>query len=818
MAKKEKIVPVYIEDEMKDSYLDYAMSVIVSRALPEVRDGLKPVHRRILYTMNELGLFPGKPYRKSAKVVGEVHGSYHPHGDTAIYDTMARMVQGFSLRYPLIDGQGNFGSIDGDLPAAQRYTEVRLTPLATEILQDLEKGTVDFVSNYDGSLKEPLSLPALLPNLLINGASGIAVGMATHIPPHNLGEVIEGITRMIDNPELSLEELMEVIPGPDFPTGALIFGKEGIREAYAGGRGQIIVRARVKTEEVKAGREAIVITEIPYQVNKANLISKIADLVREKKIEGISDLRDESDREGMRVVIELKRGEIPEVVLNQLYRHTSLQATFGAIMLALVEGEPKILTLKEILSLYIEHRKEVITRRTRFELDKAEKRAHIVEGLKVALGNLDRIIATIKASPSADKAREALMRKFALSSEQAQAILVMQLQRLTGLERKKIDEEYLELIKTIARLKAILSSGKKVLGIIKEGLGEIKEKYGDARRTDILEQGAELAMEDLIKEEDMAITISRAGYIKRLPLDTYRQQRRGGRGVTGMETKEEDFVEHLLIASTHAQILFFTNKGKCYWLKVYEVPQGGRLAKGKAIVNLLQLAPEEKVTAFLPTKEFSPEYYLVMATSSGRIKKTLLSAYRHPRSRGIIALNLREGDGLIEVRLTRGKEEIILASRQGQAVRFKEEGIRSVGRASQGVIGMSLAKDDQVVGMVVSEEAAAAEKKTTLLVVTENGYGKRSYLKEYRVARRGGKGVITIRTNQRNGRVVALKEVTDEDELMMITSSGMVIRTPVKGISVMRRNTQGVRLIKLKEKDRVVGLAKLVKEEEKEAA
>jgi DNA gyrase subunit A len=816
MVSKEKVVPIDIEDEMKDSYLDYAMSVIVSRALPEARDGLKPVHRRILYTMNELGLFPGKPYRKSAKVVGEVHGSYHPHGDVAIYDTMARMVQDFSLRYPLIDGQGNFGSVDGDFPAAQRYTEVRLTPLAGEILRDLDKGTVDFVPNYDGSLKEPLSLPALLPNLLINGASGIAVGMATHIPPHNLREVVEGTIRLIDNPEVSVEELMKVIPGPDFPTGGRIFGKEGIREAYTKGRGQIILRARFEIEETKGGKEAIIITEIPYQVNKANLIAKIADLVREKKIEGISDLRDESDREGMRILIELKRGEIPEVVLNHLYLHTSLQVTFGAIMLALVRGEPRILNLKEILFHYIEHRKEVITRRTKFELDKAEKRAHILEGLKVALGNLERIIETIKSSPSVDKARDALIKKFALSEEQAQAILVMQLQRLTGLERKKIDEEYLGLIKTIARLKSVLSSEKKILEIIKEGLEEIKEKYGDARRTEILEKEAEFTLEDLIKEEDMAITISHTGYIKRLSLGTYRQQRRGGKGVTGMGTKEEDFVEHLFIASTHDQILFFTNRGRCYWLKVHEVPQAGRLAKGKAIVNLLQVAPGEKIAAFLPIQEFSSEYYLVMATSGGRVKKTALSAYRHPRSRGIIALNLKEGDRLIGVRLTGGKEDIVLSTRQGQAIRFKEEEVRSAGRASQGVIGIRMKKGDEVVGMVVSQRVLPEKqgKEETLLVVTENGYGKRSPLGEYRVIRRGGKGVITIRTSQRNGPVVTIKEVGNEDELMIITSSGMVIRTQVKQISVMRRNTQGVRLIKLNAGDKVVGLAKLAKEEE----
>ncbi len=808
-TRNEKVRPVNIEDEMKKSYLDYAMSVIVGRALPDVRDGLKPVHRRILYAMQDLNLASNKPYKKSARIVGEVLGKYHPHGDTAVYDSLARMAQDFCLRYPLIDGQGNFGSIDGDAPAAMRYTEVRMAKLSEVLLADIDRGTVDFMSNFDDSLTEPRVLPSRVPNLLVNGSSGIAVGMATNIPPHNLGEVVDALIKLIDEPGITFEELIKVVPGPDFPTGGLICGREGIREAYRSGKGLIKLRGRASTETVKKGgeRERIIITEIPYQVNKSNLLASIASLIREKKIEGVSDLRDESDKDGMRIVLELRRGEEVQVVLNQLYKHTQMQVTVGVIMLALVDGRPRVLTLKECLESYLRHRREVVSRRTQYDLKKAELRAHILEGLKIALSKLDAIIKTVRESREANEAREKLMKRFKLSREQAQAILDMKLQRLTGLERKKIDEEYLALIKQIVQLQSILASEKQLLGVIKEELLQVKEKFGDERRTEILDASTDFSREDLIAEEDMVITVSHAGYIKRLPVSTYRQQHRGGKGVTGAGTKEEDFIEHLFIASTHHYILFFTDSGRIHWVKVYKLPQVGRLSKGKAIVNLLALEPGEKITAFLPVKEFDDDHFLVMATERGVVKRTSLMAYSHPRAGGIIGLTLDEKDRLIEVKLTQGAQEIILATERGKAIRFPEKEVRSVGRTARGVKGVSLGEQDRVVGMeIVGEEA-------TLLSVTAHGYGKRSLFSEYRTQSRGGKGVINIKTNQRNGLVIDIARVVDADELMLMSSQGKVIRMPMEPIRVIRRNTQGVRLINLDEKDAVVGVARVVRED-----
>ncbi|MEW6685646.1 MAG: DNA gyrase subunit A [Candidatus Edwardsbacteria bacterium] len=809
--QREKIIPVEIEDEMKNSYLDYSMSVIVGRALPDVRDGLKPVHRRILYAMQELGLAHNKPYKKSARIVGEVLGKYHPHGDAAVYDTLVRMAQDFSLRYPLIDGQGNFGSVDGDPPAAMRYSEARLARIADEVLKDIEKETVTFIPNFDGSLKEPSILPSLLPGLLVNGSSGIAVGMATNIPPHNLREICEALVALIDDSELPEEKLLRLVQGPDFPTGALIMGTTGIREAYKTGRGKITIRAKANIETQKSGKTAIIVSELPYEVNKANLMERIAELVKDKKMEGIADLRDESDRDGMRMVIELKREAEPRIVINQLYQHTAMQTTFGVIMLALVDGVPKVLTLRELLQEFLKFRIEVVTKRTKFELAEAEKRGHILEGLKIALAHIDEIVALIKKSPTTEVAKEELMKRFKLTEIQAQAILDMTLKRLTGLERKKIEDEYLELIKLIAKLKGILESKRKLLGIIREEILQLKEKYGDERRTEILPAEEEkFTVEDLIAEEDMVITISHSGYIKRLSVSSYRRQERGGKGVIGMETKEEDFVEGLFIASTHQYILFFTSQGRCYWLKVHEIPEGGRMAKGRQIINLLELSKDEKVAAYVPVKEFDEKYFLVMATKLGTVKKTSLPEFANPRKGGIIAATVEEGDSIIEVRLTEGTEDIILATRQGQAIRFHESDVRAMGRNATGVRGITLAKKDEVIGMV------AVKREGTLLVVCERGYGKRSDISDYRLTRRGGKGVITVKVTEKTGPVVSIKEVIDTDELMIISAKGQVIRLPIKGVRVMGRATQGVRLINLETNDKVVDVARVAAKEEEQ--
>ncbi len=804
--EREKIVPVYIEEEMKSSYIDYSMSVITARALPDVRDGLKPSNRRILVAMNDLNLAPGRPHRKCAKIAGDTSGNYHPHGEQVVYPTLVRMAQDFNMRYVLVDGQGNFGSVDGDAPAAMRYTEARLSPVAMEMLEDLEKETVDFMPNYDETRQEPVVLPSKFPNLICNGASGIAVGMATNIPTHNLSEVVDALTALIADPELEAEKLLEFIPGPDFPTGGIIQGKSGIVEAYRTGRGRVVLRAKASVEKQKSGKESIVVTEIPYQISKSNLLERIAQLVRDKHLEGISDLRDESDRDGMRIVIELKRDAPADVVLNQLFKHTQMQATFGVIMLALVDGQPRVLNLKEMLVHFLEHRHEVVTKRTQFELKKAEHRAHILEGLKIALDNIDAVIKLIRASKTVEDARNGLMSKFKLSEIQAQAILDMRLQRLTGLERDKIEQEYLETIKLIEKLKGILASKVKRMNIIKEELLELKKKYGDERRTEIrAEEEEEFTIEDLIAEEDMVITITHGGYIKRLSVTSYRRQGRGGRGVIGIETKEQDFVEHLFIASTHNYILFFTPKGRCHWLKVHEIPVGGRLAKGKPIINMLDLGEEEKVAAFLPIRGFDDQHFVMMATRKGIIKKTLLSAFSNPRRGGINAMNIPEEDSLIEAKMTDGTCDVILATKEGQAIRFHEDKVRDMGRAAYGVKGITLAKkDDKVIGMVV------VKRDATLLTVTEKGYGKRTSISDYRVTNRGGKGIINIKCSERNGKVVDIKEVVTDDELMLITQKGIIIRQPVKQISVIGRATQGVKLINLDANDRVVDVARVV--------
>lgn len=806
--KRDRIVPVYIEEEMRDSYIDYSMSVIVSRALPDVRDGLKPVHRRILYGMYELGLHPNRPYRKSARIVGDVLGKYHPHGDKAVYDAMVRMVQDFSLRYPLIDGQGNFGSVDGDEAAAMRYTEARLTDIAEELLADIEKNTVDFVPNFDESLQEPSVLPSLFPNLLVNGASGIAVGMATNIPPHNLNEVIDALLALIQNPNLRVEELSKMIKGPDFPTGGIIVGTSGIQEAYRTGKGRILVRAKAVVEKSKSGKEAIVVTEIPYQVNKANLIASIAELVKEKKIEGISDIRDESDRDGMRIVIELKRDAQSQVVLNQLYLHTQMQVTFGIILLALVDGRPRVLHLKQLLEKFIAHRHEVVLRRTRFDLDKAEKRAHILEGLKIALDHIDEIVQLIKRSKTPETAREALMQRFGLTEVQANAILDMRLQRLTGLERQKIEEEYVEVCKEIERLKFILSNKAKQMEVIGQELLALKEKYGDPRRTEIIGEIEEFSIEDIIAEEDMVITISLSGYIKRFPVSGYRRQNRGGKGVIGAETGEADSIEHLFVASTHHFILFFTDQGKCYWLKVHEIPQAGRGSRGRAIVNLLSLRSGEKISAVVPVKDFEENKYLVMATRQGFVKKVRLSEFSRPTRRGIQAVVLKKGDKLIDATLTDGNQDIILGTKTGKAIRFHETEVREMGRNAVGVKGITLGEDDEVVDMVV------IRRQGTLLVVTEKGYGKRSNVSEYRVTGRGGKGIITLKVTPKIGRMVSMMEVLDIEDILLITAKGLVLRQKVEDIAVTGRNTQGIRLIRLKEDDVVADVARVVREEE----
>ncbi len=806
---KPQRVPIYIEDEMRQSFMDYAMSVIISRALPDVRDGLKPVHRRVLYAMYEMNLMHDRRYRKSAGVVGEVLKNYHPHGDVAVYDTIVRLVQDFSMRYPLADGQGNWGSIDGDPPAAMRYTEVRMTALAEEMLADIEKETVDFVPNYDDQLKEPTVLPSRVPNLLINGAAGIAVGMATNIPPHNLGEVIDALVAVVENPQITVEELMQHIPGPDFPTAGFIHGREPIVQAYREGKGIIQMRGKAFVETVKrTGREQIIISEIPYMVNKKRLIEQIAELVNEKKIEGIGDLRDESDREGMRIVVELKRDAVAEVVINQLYKHTALQESFGVNMLAIVDGKPKLLNLKEALRAFVDHRKEVVTRRTAFDLRKAEERLHILEGFRIALDNLDAVIALIRNSADPKVAKEGLIANFTLSEIQAQAILDLRLQRLTGLERDKIMEEHRETGALIGRLRAILADEKEIYKIIVEELKEIKEKYGDERRTQIVERSEEISIEDTIVDEDMAVTISHEGYIKRNPVTLYRAQRRGGKGKIGATTKEEDFVEYLFVASMHSYILFFTTIGKVYWIKVHELPQASRAARGKPIVNLLHLEPGEKVSAFLPVKEFQEARYVVFATKNGLIKKTELMAYANPRSTGIRAIGLEERDEVIGVRLTDGNQEIILSTASGQAIRFKEEQVRPTGRGTFGVVGMKLELGDKVVSMEILSPGF------DILTVAEGGYGKRTAVSEYRLQSRGGKGIITMKTTEKTGRVIGVQQVTEDDQLMLVTNTGKIIRLRIKDIRVIGRNTQGVRLIDLEEGERVVSLARVAEKEE----
>lgn len=811
MQTEENKVTVNIVDEMRKSYMEYAMSVIVGRALPDVRDGLKPVHRRVLFAMHDLGNEYNKPYKKSARVVGDVIGKYHPHGDTAVYDTIVRMAQDFSMRHPLVDGQGNFGSVDGDSAAAMRYTEIRMDRLSHELLADIEKETVDFGPNYDDSLEEPLVLPCKYPNLLVNGSEGIAVGMATKIPPHNLGEVIDGLVALIEDPRLTIEELIEKIPGPDFPTAGFINGRDGIVEAYTKGRGIVQMRARALVEvDKRSGREALIITEIPYQVNKARLIEKIADLVKTKKIEGIADLRDESDRDGMRISIELKRDMVPGVILNQLYKMTAMQSSFGIIMLAIVSGQPKVLNLREVLDAFLDHRREIVTRRCVFELKKAEARAHILQGLKLALENLDEVIQIIKTSANPAEAKQRLMERFSFSDIQAQAILDMRLHRLTGLEQEKIREELEQIMAVIKRLKEILASEVEILKIIKNELLDIKERFANPRRTEILDRTADLTLEDMIVEEDMVVTVSHGGYVKRNPVSLYRAQRRGGKGKTGMRPKEEDFVENLFIASTHSYILIFTTLGKVYWLKVHEIPQGGRASRGKAIVNLLSLAPEEKVTTILPVKEFEEDKYIVTATAKGTIKKTALMAYSNPRAGGIIALTIDEGDCLIEARLTDGKRDLLLATRNGKSIRFPEANVRSMGRPARGVRGMTLDADDEIVSLQsVTENTALA-----LVTVTENGYGKRTDIGEYRVQSRGGKGIITIKTSERNGKVVAIKMVEEDSDLMFITDRGKLLRTRVKNIRTIGRNTQGVRMMVLEDGELIVSVAKLAEKEE----
>jgi len=807
-----KKILVNIEEEMRRSYLDYSMSVIVGRALPDVRDGLKPVHRRVLISMYEQRNVWNKPYRKSARIVGDVIGKLHPHGDASVYDTIVRLAQDFSMRYPLIDGQGNFGSIDGDPPAAMRYTEIRMERIASEMLEDLEKDTVGFRSNYDESLEEPVVLPTKIPQILLNGSSGIAVGMATNIPPHNLVEVVDGLIAMIQNPEIALDELIELIPGPDFPTRGIIVGKRGIHEAYRTGKGIIKVRGRSMMERnVKTDRESVIITELPYTVNKAKLIERIAELVREKKIEGIHDLRDESDKDGIRIVLELKRDAQADVLVRQLFKHTPLEMSFGVINLALVDQQPRILSLRQMLEYFLSFRKGVVTRRCLFDLKKAEERAHILEGLRIALDHLDEVIAAIRSAYRTEQARTQLMERFALSQAQAQAILEMRLQRLTGLEREKIVEEYAELIKEIARLREILANERLIYRIIQEELEAIKSQYGDPRRTEICEEKEEIEDEDLIVEEDMVVTISNTGYIKRNQVSLYRAQLRGGKGKTGMGTKEDDFVTRLFVASTHSYLLVFTSQGRVYWLKVHLLPQAGRMSKGRPIVNLLNLKENETIHTSLAIRAFLENQFIVLATKNGIVKKSSLSAYSHPRADGIIAIKLDADDRLVGVEVTDGQQEIVLASRQGKLIRFAEGAVRDMGRVTRGVKGIRLRKEDELVGMEVLASGA------TLLTVTENGYGKRTRAEEYRRQSRGGQGIITIKTDQRNGRVVGMKQITDEDELMLISNSGKIIRIKASGIPVIGRNTKGVRLIVLEEGEKVVSMAKLEEKEDRVA-
>ena len=810
MIDPESMAVVSIEKEMKKSYLDYAMSVIIGRALPDVRDGLKPVHRRVLFAMRELKNDYNKPYKKSARIVGDVIGKYHPHGDTAVYDTIVRLAQNFSMRYTLVDGQGNFGSIDGDSPAAMRYTEVRMTRLAHQMLEDLDKETVDMIPNYDESLTEPSVLPAMVPALIINGSSGIAVGMATNIPPHNLSEVVDATCALIDDPQISIDEMMQYLPGPDFPTAGIIYGTTGIHEAYKTGRGIIRMRARLTIENDKADRETIVITEIPYQVNKARLVQKIDELIKGKILEGVSFVRDESDRHGMRIAVVLKKGAVSGVVVNLLYKHTQMESSFGIILLAVVRQRPHVLTLKEIIENFIGHRKEVIIRRTRYDLNKAEERAHILEGLKIALDNLDEVVKLIRESKSPVEAKERLISAFGLSVIQAQAILEMRLQRLTGLERDKIVSDYEAVLKDIARFKEILASEQLVLNLIKAELTELKEQFGDARRTEIVAATQELTIEDMIAQEDMVVTITNSGYIKRNPITLYQSQRRGGKGKTGMGTKDEDFVSHLFVASTHHSFLFFTNRGKVYWCKVYDIPQASRTSRGKAIVNLLNFEEGEFMTAVLAVPAFEPGYYILMATQNGTVKKTDIMAFSRPRAGGIIALDLVPEDELIKAQITDGTQNVFLASAAGKSIRFHESDIRPSGRISRGVRGMRLDADDRIVGM------EAVRYSQTLFAVTENGYGKRTSIDEYPVHKRGGKGVITIKTTQRNGLVVGLLEVQDDQDVMLVTDRGKIIRMPVSNISVISRNTQGVKLIDMETSERVVSAACLAEAEEEE--
>lgn len=801
--KAERIINAVIEDELRTDFLDYAMSVIVSRALPDIRDGLKPVHRRVLYTMLELGLEHGKPYKKCARIVGDCLGKWHPHGDSSVYDALVRMAQSWSLRYPLIEGQGNFGSVDGDSPAAMRYTEARLAKISNEILADIDKETVAFQPNFDGSLEEPVILPSRIPNLLINGSSGIAVGMATNIPPHNLKEVCRAVIMSIENPEITIQQLFEVIKGPDFPTGGLLCGNAGIRQAYGTGGGGIRLRAKIETEE-KKGRISLIVREIPYQVNKSQLLEEIADLVKNKIVEEISELRDESDRDGMRIVITLKKDANPEIVMNQLYKHSKLESSYGVQFLALVNNIPKTLNLKRLIEHFIEHRVDIITKKTLYELKKAKARAHILEGLIIALANIEAIIEKIKKSRDAEEAKAMLMLDYSLSEEQAKAILDMTLRKLSSLEQESIRNEHISLVKLIAELESILSDKKKVLDIIIKEQEELIEKYGTDRLTQIIDYTEDIEIEDLIDPEDVVVTISHSGYIKRMHLDEYKQQMRGGKGVIGAETKEEDFLEHMFIANTHSYLLIFTNKGKIHWLKVYKIHEASRYSKGTAIVNLAEVEKDEKISAVIPVREFLPDNYLVFATKDGLVKKTNLDLYSNPRQGGIWAINLNEGDDVVSVVKTNGTQQLILATAEGMAVKFNETDVRPVGRYSQGVIGIRLKGKDKVIGMVVSDDAK------TLLTVTENGYGKRTEISDYRLINRGGSGVINIKTTERNGNVVSIKSVSDEDEIMFISVGGQIIRTSSKFVSVIGRNTQGVRLMRLEGNDKIADTAMIV--------
>lgn len=806
---RDNIVKLDIVDEMRESYLNYSMSVIVSRALPDVRDGLKPVHRRILFGMSELGVGWNRPYKKSARIVGDVLGKYHPHGDSSVYDALVRMAQDFAMRYELVDGQGNFGSVDGDRAAAMRYTEARMTRLGSETMIDLEKKTVDWQLNFDESMKEPTVLPTTFPALLVNGSEGIAVGMATKIPPQNLTEIVNALITLIENPELEVSELLKIVTGPDFPTGAIIMGYEGIKSAYETGRGKVIVRARASIESDNRGRSSIIVSELPYQVNKANLIEKIADHVRNKKIEGIRDIRDESDKDGIRVVIETKKDAIPEVILNQLYKYTQLQDTFGVILLALVNGAPKLLTLKETLAHFISFRHEIVVRRTQFELDEAEAKAHILEGLKIALDNIDEAIELIKASKDPSSAKEGLINQFDLSEKQAQAILDMRLQRLTSLEVNKIVEQYKEIIKTIVKLKGILESRSQRMDIIKHELEDVRERFGDERRTEILPFGADVSLEDMIVEEDVVITITHSGYIKRTPVTTYRSQRRGGRGIKGALSKDTDFVENLFIVNTHSYLLFFTDKGKCYWLKAYDIPQGGRATLGRAVVNLIGCEPGEKVEAFVSVKSFDEQHYIAMATQKGIVKKTVLSAYSKPRKGGIYAVEIRDGDRLIEAKITDGENDILLGTKEGKSIRFSEKNVRPTGRKTMGVKGITLSsKTDEVVGMLV------VKREGTILVATEKGLGKRTDVIQYRTQMRGGKGVMTMRVTEKTGKMKAIMEVVDTDDLVVITDQGVLMRQPISSIRTIGRVTQGVKLVKLDEGTTISSISRVIHEDD----